>query len=309
MKTKIAVTTTTFGEFDPLWEKKLEEYGIHAVVNQSGHKLSSDEIHGFVKGCSGIIAGTEQYTSKVLRDLKGLKVISRCGTGLDNIDLETAARQGVDIYNTPNAPVPAVAELTVGLILDMLRNICGSDKTLRAGLWNKQMGWLLSGKKVGIVGFGRIGRRVGALCGAFGCEVGYYDRVSFKDRSAFKSSTLDELLAWADIVTLHCPASKDRTPILGRKELFSMKKGSWLVNTARAELLDEIALVEALRDGHLAGAAVDVFPHEPYSGLLLKSDKVVLTPHIGSYAREARAEMEKEAIENLIKGLQKVRCI
>ncbi len=305
MKTKIAVTTSTFGEFDRSPLEMLEKAGVEAILNPFQRKLTAEEICGLLNDCIGVVAGTEKYSGDVLEKLRGLKVISRCGTGVDNIDMGVARKLGIDIYNTPNAPTAAVAELTLGLILGMLRDISVSDKEFKEGKWNKRMGYLLSGKRVGIIGLGRIGRMVASLCGAFNCEIAYYDIVPEKSSEAFKKMELPELLLWADIVTLHCAPPLDRKPLLNSARLLAMKKGAWLVNAARAELVDEQALLEALKSGHLSGAALDVFSKEPYSGPLAGCANVILTPHIGSYARESRVNMEREAVENLIKGLKK----
>ncbi|MBI4823535.1 MAG: phosphoglycerate dehydrogenase [Nitrospirae bacterium] len=294
----ILITTSTFGEFDGVPLKKLKDAGLSVKTNPHGRKLTSDEVAELAKDAVGIIAGTEPLDRGVLEKLPLLKVISRCGTGLDNVDMETAKRLGIKVFNSPDAPTLAVAELTVGLIINLLRKINRMDSDLKAGKWQKKMGNLLKGKNIGIIGFGRIGRKVSELLKPFSVEVAYTDpAVSAKD---IKRLSLKDLLVWADIVTIHI---SQKETILVDKELRLMRKGSWLINISRGGVVDEEALYELLKEGHLAGAALDVFEKEPYDGKLKGLENVILTPHIGSYALEARTRMEKEAVDNLLKGL------
>ena len=255
-------------------------------------------------GAVGLIAGTEKIDAEVLNGISHIKVISRCGVGMDNVDLKTAESLGIKVFNTPDAPTAPVAELTIGLILAVLRRIPQSDQAIRAGRWSKQMGSLLSAKKVGIVGFGRIGQAVAHLLGEFGSSLYYYDPVNTDYSGNAMPLGIQELLEMVDIVTLHVPYCQDNRHFIDQKRLQLMKPGSVLVNCSRGGIVDEEALYEELKNGHLAGAAVDVFEQEPYNGPLKELDNVVLTPHIGSYAKEARIRMEIESVQNLIKGLE-----
>ena len=301
VKNKIAITTTTFGVYDdsPLLECKKK--GFEVILNSFNRKLKSDELVGFARDAIGLIAGTELISEETLSLLPSLKVISRCGTALSNIDMEAAKRLGIKVYNTPDAPTRAVAELTVGLVLDLLRKITLMDREIRCHKWQKIMGNLLYDKKIGIVGFGRIGQKVAELLEAFGCHIAYTDPLVEKAAGRPKRFSLEELLCWADIVCLHVSGESE---ILGETQIKTMKKGGWLVNVSRGKVGDENALFEALKKGHLSGAAIDVFEKEPYSGPLKELDNVILTPHIGSYAKEARVKMEIQAAENLLKGLE-----
>lgn len=310
---KIAITTTTFGKYDERPLKLLEEYGLEVVLNPYGRTLKKDEVIEFCKGAIGVIAGTEILDIDTLECLtktysqspglrpQTLKVISRCGSGLANVDLDTAKRLGIKVFNTPDAPIVAVAELTVGLILNLLRKVCWMDRNLRNEQWEKMMGNLLNKKKVGIKGFGRIGKKVAELLRPFGCEIAYADPFVDDGLLGMKRLSFDDLLGWADIITIHVSV-KDR--LVGEKEFQLMKKGAWLVNTSRGGVVDEKVLYEHLKNGYLAGAALDVFEEEPYAGPIKELDNVIVTPHIGSYAKEARVEMEMQTVENLIKGLK-----
>jgi len=301
-KNKIAITTSSFAKHDSvpldILKKKFE-----VRSNSFGRKLDKKEIVHLCAESVGIVAGTEPYDRDVLKNLKSLKVISRCGVGTESIDMNAASELDISIYNTPDAPTLAVAELTVGLILNLLRKINKMDVALRKGKFNKLMGGLLSGKKVGIIGFGRIGQKVAQLLAAFGSEIAYCDTES-KD-CALKCAKLsfEQILGWADIISLHASGSSGSGYLLGQNQLSLMKPSSFVINTSRGSLVDENALNNALKSGHLAGAALDVFEKEPYKGPLMELDNVILTPHIGSYAKESRIEMEKQAAENLIEGL------
>jgi len=240
----------------------------------------------------------------VLEGAPDLKVISRCGTGMDSVDLDAARARGIEVRNTPDAPALAVAELTMGLILGALRNIARADRSLRAGQWEPLSGGLLNGRRVGLVGHGRIGRRVGALCRAFGAETMAHDPAPPPPGDDVARAGLDDLLAWADIITLHVPGGPSTANMIDRAALAGMKPGAILVNTARGGLVDEEALAEALRDGRLRAAALDTFAEEPYAGPLTGLDNAVLTAHMGSRADESRRNMEREAADNLLDALR-----
>lgn len=311
---KITITTTSFADYDKKPIEILKENGFEVVLNTLGRKLKKNEVIELCKGSVGIIAGTETIDADILNSLvvsttsrSLLKVISRCGAGLDNVDLDASKKLGIKVFNTPDAPTLAVGELTVGLILDLLHKVSQMDREVREGQWQKRMGNLLSEKKVGIIGFGRIGQKVAALLTPFDCEIRYYDvKAEGKEKiteSLARRIELEELLKTSDIISIHV-SSKEQ--IIGVGEIEQMKKGSWLVNVSRGTVIDEDALFEALKNGHLAGAALDVFKEEPYYGPLREFDNVILTPHIGSYAIESRIKMELAAVENLLNGLKVV---
>jgi len=298
---KIAVTTTTFGKYDRRPLDLLEKKGFEIKLNPYGRKPEKQETFEICKDSTGIIAGTETLDCELIKKLKNLKVISRCGAGIDNVDQNAARKRGIKIFNTPDAPTLAVAELTVGLILNLLRRITYMHIVLKGKKWKKSMGSLLYKKKVGIIGFGRIGGKVAGLLKPFGCEIAYADSYIEAGFAKLRRLSLRELLGWADIVSLHASGGQK---ILGKKEIKAMKKGAWLVNTSRGGTVDEDELYKALKEGYLSGAAIDVFEREPYAGPLNKLNNIILTPHIGSYTRESRVEMERQAVLNLLKGLE-----
>ncbi|MFC1644055.1 phosphoglycerate dehydrogenase [Candidatus Omnitrophota bacterium] len=300
---RIFISTSTFGKYDASPLEKLRKSGYAVEVNPYGRKLTVDEQLKLYKGIDGLIAGTESLNGDVLKSLPGLRVISRCGVGLDNVDLDAAERLGISVHNTPDAPTLAVAELTVALILNLLRKTGRMTSALAGGKWKKEMGNLVHGKRIGIIGFGRIGQKVAELLSGFGAELTYCD---VEDKGCVvncERKGLEEILGWADIITLHLSVSGDSGVVIGEKELKKMRKGTWLINLSRGGAVDEEALYMLLKDGYLEGAALDVFGQEPYIGPLVGLENALLTPHVGSYAREARIRMENEAVDNLLADL------
>ncbi len=298
---RIAVTTSSFAVFDPEPLDVLRRAGAEIVLNPHGRKLTPEETVDLCAGCDGILAGTERLDRTVLEKLPGLRVISRCGVGLDSVDLAACAERGIAVRNTPQGPTRAVAELTAGLILDLLRQVTRMDREVRAGTWRKRMGNLLEGKRVGVVGFGRIGQATGALLRLLGAQIAYFD--PFVTEADAPRMELDDLLQWAEIVTLHCSKTEGAGFLLDARRLGLMREGAWLVNAGRGGLVDEDALFALLSSGHVAGAAIDCFGKEPYAGPLAELPTTILTPHIGSYAAEGRARMELDAARNLLEAL------
>ncbi len=297
---KIAITTSSFAKQSTAPLDLLKARGIAYVLNPHGRALTEDEAIALLADCAGVLAGTEPLTARVMDALPGLQVISRCGVGMDNVDLMAAEARGVKVYNTPDGPTRAVAELTLGLCLSLLRLIPVQDRDIRNGIWKKRMGSLVLGKKVGVLGLGRIGLAVAELFAALGAEVAFSDPVV--ENSAYPRLSIEELLAWAEILTVHAPPDKNRL-LLDAERLNLLRPGAWLINAARGGIVDETALYGLLEQGRLGGAALDVFGHEPYAGPLQTLDNVILTPHVGSYAREARIKMEADAMGNLLAGL------
>jgi len=303
---RVFISTSSFGKFDTEPLNRLKTEGIEVKLNPFGRKLEVIEIMKFLKEADFLIAGVETLNREVLESSHNLKIISRCGVGMDNIDLKVAEERGIKIFNTVDSPTQAVAEFTVGLILSLIRGVAVTNNEIKNGVWKKHMGQLLSGKNVGIIGFGHIGQKVAELLGSFNVEIAYYDINTKESSLRCTSLPLPELLSWADIVTLHCGGNQDSSLLIGKQQLEMMKKGSWIINAARGNLLDENALYELLKSGHIQGAAIDTFQKEPYSGPLTELPNTILTPHIGSYAKEARIKMEMDAVQNLINGITAV---
>lgn len=297
----VAWSTSSFGKESSRPLDLLAQAGFTVRGNPHGRTLTADEARAHLAGVVGVVAGTEPLTGELLRGLPQLRCISRVGVGMDSVDLAAAAALGIAVVNTPEAHVDAVAELTLGGILAILRKLPHADATIRGGKFDKPMGRLLRGKTVGLVGHGRVARALARLLAPFDTPIIACDPLP--GDAAVRYIELDELLREADIVSLHLPYSPAAHHLIGEVELSRLRPEALVVNTARGGLIDEAALVRHLEAHPRAGAYLDCFETEPYKGPLAQLPNVVLTSHIGSYAREARVRMETEAVENLLRAL------
>ena len=299
---QVLISTSSFNLANFAQLSDLEKAGVEVKLNPFAARLTEKQAIDLLgTDTIGLIAGLEPLTKNVLQAAKSLKVIARVGTGLDSVDLVAAKELEIIVLNTPDAPTKAVAELTIAHILGLLRHLSQADRQIRNGIWKGLMGSLLETKTVGIVGFGRIGKRVATLLSAFGASVLISDaQVKSGD---FQNVGLDELCTRSDIVSLHLPYSELTHHIIDEKRINLMKKGSFIVNISRGGLVDEAMLLVALKSGHLAGAALDCFEQEPYEGELRNLENVQITAHMGSYARETRDLMEQEASRLLVNAL------
>jgi D-3-phosphoglycerate dehydrogenase len=307
--TKILIT-------DPIHEDGIEILRGFAEVEISPG-LERVELMKKVKECEVLVVrSATKVTKEVINAGERLRIIARAGAGLDNIDVETAGERGIKVLNTPEAPSVAVAELVFGHILSFVRHIPRADASMKAGKWEKAkfMGSELRGKTLGIIGAGRIGREVGYRAKAFLMNLLVYDVVQnheFVQRTGAEYVDLDTLLRKSDFVTLHVPLTPETKHMIGKRELELMKPSAVLVNTSRGEVIDEIALVEALRNGKIKGACLDVYEREPpRDSPLLELPNVILTPHLGASTLEAQREaaiITAEKIrEELVGGRAKV---
>lgn len=295
----IVTTTSTFGYsgFPERWR---------VIHNPLKRKLTEDEVEEFLKAERplGMIAGVEPLTERVLATCPSLAVISRCGAGIDSVDLVAANKLGIMVYSTPHAPVPSVAEHAITLMLCLLKRVAACDQSVRRRSAEKPTGSLLGAKTVGIVGCGRIGTRVAEIATAFGCRVIGYDPMLHAHRF-LELCALNELLSRADVISIHVPLTKGTKHLIDESAFRLMKEDAILINTARGGIVDERALFEALQKGQIGGTGLDVFENEPYEGPLARlGSRVILTPHVASRSKESRLEMEREAVANLARGLQ-----
>ena len=308
MEKKVIITPSSFGKCGNQPIELLEKNKFEIILNPFGRKMTSDEVIKYGEGCIGIIAGVESLNSKVLTSLSALRCISRVGVGIDNIDLECANELGITVKFIPNVATQAVAELTIGLMFDVLRKISFRDREIRKGNWNKEMGFLFKDKKIGIIGLGRIGKTVAYLSRALGAVVFATDinpDINWAKKNKVKIVKFNDIFKESNIISIHISSSPNNLSFIGKKELSQMKKGSYLINLSRGGIVDEEALYYALKNNNIAGAAVDVFNQEPYNGKLKSLDNVVLSSHVGSYAKESRLKMEMESVKNLIDTLNK----
>ncbi len=247
-----------------------------------------------------IVRSATKVTAELIAGAPRLKIVARAGVGLDNVDRMACEGRGIRVINTPGASTAAVAELTVGLLICLLRNVGRAHAKMKGGEWDKKncTGHEAAGKTLGLVGFGRIGRMVAEKASALGLHVIYNDpKMVAGPYGHYKD--LDQLLANSDIVSLHAAAKNGGPPLMDRERIGRMKKGAYLINTARGTMMDEAALYDALKNGELAGAALDVYSKEPYEGPLLTLDNVILTPHIGAGTYEAQERIGEDLIAQL----------
>ncbi|MEM1994582.1 MAG: D-2-hydroxyacid dehydrogenase [Nitrososphaerales archaeon] len=273
-------------------------------------KISADELIKQVSEFDAVVVRSRtKITSSVIEAGKKLRVIGRAGVGLDNIDTEAAAKRGIVVLNTPESSTEAVAELVLGFMLSLARKIPIGDRGLKEGRWLKgeMMGIELKGKTLGIVGLGRIGSRVGALAKAFGMKILVYDVIQLPEQLVKSLDAqvvdLDTLLSNSDFVTLHVPLTPETRHMMNKERFAKMKKGAYLINASRGEVVDEEALYMALKEGWLAGAALDVFEHEPPTTEAVKLPNVVCTPHIGAQTVEAQDAAGELLAEKVVKAL------
>jgi D-3-phosphoglycerate dehydrogenase len=305
---EVFVSTSRFDRQNLRAADALSGGRLRYTFNPHGRKLTEEEVsHVLSEGFVGLIAGLEPLSESVLSAATALRVIARVGTGLDTVDLNAAERLGVSVCNTPDATTDAVAELTMAHMLSVLRGVARSDRSIRAGGWSPFMGKLLKEKTVGIVGFGRIGRRVAELVNAFGAHVIFSDPVGSHGGDSRKR-TLMQLCSESDIITLHVPLLPETRMMIGAKEINAMKPQAILLNIARGGLVDEDALTIAVTEGRLS-AGLDCFQNEPYQGPLNSFDDVTMTAHMGSYAEETRQLMEREAAMAMVQEFQRLSIL
>jgi D-3-phosphoglycerate dehydrogenase len=306
--TAIFFSTSTFNLDHVPGRAEFERAGVELRTNPYRRKLTEDEaVEQLSDGVVGLVAGLEPLTARVLGSAPSLRAIARVGIGLDSVDLAAAERLGIEVMNTPDPPARAVAELTLGHILSLLRRISLVDRRLHAGTWSPEMGSLLSGRTVGFVGFGRIGRRLARLLEPFDVEILVNDPAA--GDVPHERTSLDDLLSRSNVITLHVPYGPDTHHLIDANRLALMRPDAILVNVARGGLIDEEALADALGREGIAGAALDCFADEPYHGPLAGMDRVQMTAHMGTYARETRDQMEREAATKIVECLRRIGAI
>lgn len=302
-ETVIALSPSSFAAADDAPLRLLERAGVTVRGNPYGRRLTEDEAAEHLQGVHGLIAGLEPLTRRVLTGAGDLRAIARVGIGVDNIDHDAAAELGIAVSNTPEAPTDAVAELTLAAALALLRGLVPASEAMHDGRWEKQISPGLHGATVLLIGFGRIGRAVGERLSMMGANLLVSDPDTTGEEDVgfpFEVVSLAEGLGRAAVISLHAGG---RTQIIGQAEFEQMSDGVVLLNSARAELVDETALVQALEGGKVGSAWFDVFWEEPYSGPLTRFPQVLLTPHVGTYTATCRRSMEMQAAVNVLEAL------
>jgi D-3-phosphoglycerate dehydrogenase len=304
---KALITTVPFGDKNRLPIEQLEAAGIEYMINPIGRKLKEGELAEMVTDFDVLIAGTEPITEKVMSRASRLKLISRVGIGLDSVDLMAAERRGIQVSYTPDAPAPAVAELTIGLMLSLLRSVHIVNAQMHRGEWHRHFGRRIPEVTIGIIGVGRIGGHVLRRLGGFGRP-----RILANDTHPNHSVAPELKIEWvgkneiyrqADLISLHVPLNMHTKNMIRREHLLGMKPDAMVINTSRGGIINEHDLAEVLNAGHLSSAAIDVFEQEPYTGALALTDRCLLTSHMGSMSIDCRTRMEIEATEEAVRFL------
>lgn len=302
----IQVTTYPFGTCNPESRLVLARTKYEIRYNPYERRLEPGEVGDLLTGVHGVVAGTEPYTREVIERCSNLEVISRVGVGLDNIDFQACKSNDVIVTYTPDAPADGVADLTVAQIINLLRGIYLSNNSVRDGFWNRIIGKLISEVKIGVLGVGRIGKRVIKRLSVFGANIYGCDvkpDYDFGKKYNIKWLNKEDIFKTCDLITIHIPMNKKNYHCVGFEEMSRMKVGSFLINTSRGPIVDESALVCLLQNQHLGGVALDVFEKEPYEGPLVNFDNVIFTAHIGASANYCRYKMELEAAIDCVRVL------
>jgi len=307
---RVLVTSNFFGESDPRSLEILKETGAEIIIHND-HQITEDEVVGFIRGMDALVAGVEPITPRVMDQAPGLRLIARVGIGYDSVNVSAARARGIQVTHTPDGPWPAVGELTVGLMIDLLRWVGPVDHDVRNGKWVRRIGRRLSLVTVGIVGVGRIGKAViRHIANGFpGVRILANDLepdAAFGREFGVEWVEKERIYREADIISLHVPLTRLTRNLIAADQLALMKPTSCLINTARGGMVDEAALAAALADRRLAGAAIDVFAREPYKGPLTAFENCILTAHIAGNTFDCRARMEIGAateVQRLLAGL------
>ena len=297
----ILIVTYPFGKCGDKPIKLLEETGWNLRYSLLGRRLRGDEVRVMIEGVDAVIAGTETYNQETIELAKDLKVISRVGIGLDNVDYEACKKKGIQIAYTPEAPSDAVADLTVAQIINLLRGIHASNISIKSGEWKRITGLSIKQIKIGILGVGRIGKRVIDRLKPFGANILTCD-IKPMLVPGVRWVNKDTLFRECDLVSVHIPMNEKNHHFVSMNEFSMMKEGSYFVNTSRGGVVNERDL-EVCLFNHLAGAALDVFQEEPYKGAMTEMANVILTAHLASSDKLSRYLMELGAVKNCIQLL------
>ena len=301
---KALITSVPFAAQNRLPLELLRNAGIEYLINPYNKKLTEDELAELVTDFDTIIAGTEPITDKVMARASKLSHISRIGIGLDGVDLVAARRRGIKVSYTPDAPAPAVAELTLCMMLTLLRSVHVSNAQMHQGKWQRIFGRRLAETTVGIIGMGRIGQRVVRRTKAFGTPTILVNDLvpDYKLNPDFKLQwvTKEQIYQDADIISVHVPLTQLTKNMIRREQLLSMKPDAMVINASRGGIINEQDLYDVMMADHLSGAAIDVFEQEPYKGPLAEVERCLLTAHMGSMSVDCRTRMEIEATEEAV---------
>ena len=308
MAPKVLIATRSFGSASPRPMQMLTDAGVEIVWVDANSPSVQDEILKLVPEVSAIIVGLVPITEKIIEKSTILKIITMYGVGVNHIDLKAAQKKGVIVTNCPGSNDQAVADLTLGLMLTVARNIPQIDRDIRAGSWNKYQGGELWQKKLGLIGLGNIAKGVVHRAKGFDMQIIAYDpyaSAEVADVLGVQLLSFEEVISTSDFISLHAPLTEETKDMFGSEQFKKMKPTSYLINTARGGLVDEPALYAALSSGDIAGAGLDVFVEEPLkNSRLVELKNVVLTAHTGTHTKESIERMGIMAVENVLRVLR-----
>jgi D-3-phosphoglycerate dehydrogenase len=309
---KIFISAVPFGDPDPKPIELLKATGWDFTINPLGRKLTPSEVAEFASDCDGLIAGTEDLMPLIQRT-RQLKIISRLGIGLDSVPLAECQKRVIRVTYTPDAVTMAVAELTLGIMIDLTRQVSIADREVRGGEWKRKQGKRIGRSVIGIIGFGRIGTTVAKLLVPFQPEEVLVNDIKEKTKEIaairglglnIRHAEKQEIFRVADIVSLHVPLWSQTRNLINVDTLALFEKDAFLINLARGGIVNERDLYGVLQRNRIAGAALDCFEEEPYTGPLTQLDNVLLTQHMGSCLFDCYGRMEIEATHDLIRFFQ-----
>ncbi|AZO93300.1 phosphoglycerate dehydrogenase [Halocella sp. SP3-1] len=310
MSKKILITLTKKEKetIDKKLVKPLEKKGYEVIVVYENAALSEEKIIEKIKDVDGYIVGLEKVTEKVLNSANNLKVVCKFGVGTDNIDKKSAAEKNVRVTNCPGLNSNSVAELVLGIIFCLSRDITFLDNKMKDDLWISSMGTEVTGKKLGIIGLGNIGKCLVKIIQGLNMDVMVYDLFKdeeFAEKYNLEYVELDKIIKESDFISLHIPINKATRDLISENELKAMKKNAFLINTARGGVVNEEALLKAIEDKEIAGAALDAFINEPPVGsALVKHERVIALPHIGAATYEATERIAQYSMQNVVNVIE-----
>jgi len=308
MNFKVLSTSPSFGFYVSEPVEYLKSHGCEVDLTPQGKKVTEQDLVNMGGQYDAMIIGLEKITASVLQASAKLKVVAKHGAGVDNIDVKTATDRKVVVLSAPGANADAVADLTIGLFLSLARSIPWADRSVKQGGWPRVVGVQMNEKVLGIIGLGLIGKKVAQRATGFGMKILAYDVIkdeAFARKWGVTYLPLEEILKEADFISIHVPLISSTRRLIGSKELQQMKKDAFLVNISRGDIVDEEALDQALKEGRIRGAALDVFSQEPVGASpLLKLDNLISTPHMGAYTFEALRETGMICVRGIVDVLE-----
>jgi len=303
MSKKVLITSRSFGQVSEEPLNILKENGIE--VDFQNDEYNEEKFQSIIGNYDALIIGAHEFSSKAMEKAKKLKIICKHGAGLDNINLEAARKYNIRVTNVPATNSNAVADLAFGLMLDVARKISFAASRVKDGLWERVIGTDVCYKTLGVIGFGAIGKNVAKRAGGFGMKVLAYDPYVTDLPDGFPHVSLvtfEDIIKHSDFISVHVPLNDATRNLIGREQMEMMKKGSFIINTSRGGIVNEEALYEYLKNGHLAGAGLDVTEKEPPTDSpLLTLDNVTVVPHIGMYSKEAINAVSVICARNVVK--------